>query len=134
MSTIKWSEVVKKAWKDPEFKNFLLDNPREAIQKVTNTELPDDFEFFVHEQTNNQVHLVLPLPETDYATKASSGDGDEKAVFLEPDDAGDSDKKAVFLEPDDAGDGDEKAVFLEPDDAGNGDEKAVFLEPDDSDS
>lgn len=139
--SIKWSSVVKEAQSDADFKDFLIANPRKAIEQITATELPNGVEFFVHEQRPNQVHLVLPFDAYAKASN-SNGDGDDdKAVFVEPDDAGD--KKAVFVEPDDAGDkkavfvepddaSDDKAVFVEPDDAG--DKKAVFVEPDDANS
>ena len=121
---IKWSSVVKQAQKDVEFRTFLLEDPKAAIEQVTDIQLPDDVEFFVHEQSLKQVHLLLPFEQASYAS--SNGDGDDKAVFVEPDDK--SGDKAVFVEPDDkSGD---KAVFVEPDD--KSDDKAVFVEPDDT--
>lgn len=111
--TIKWSSVVQKAQNDPHFKSFLVKNPRAAIEQATDVELPADVEFVVHEQSLKQVHLVLPLQKVTYAVL--EGDGDEKAIFVEPDDS-ETDKKAIFVEPDDA-DSDEKAIFVEPDDS-----------------
>lgn len=127
---IKWSSVVKKAEGDAQFKSFLLDNPKAAIKQATDMELPADVEFFVHEQSPKQVHLVLPMTKSSYASTNGNGDGD-KGIFVEPDDTskGDGDK-AIFVEPDDASKGDEKAIFVEPDDAGG--DKAIFVEPDDA--
>jgi hypothetical protein len=67
---IQWSEIVKRAHTDPEFKKALLSNPREAIEKATGITLPEGVEFNIHEQSPAQVHLVLPL---DPATNVLSG-------------------------------------------------------------
>lgn len=71
---IKWSDIVKKAQEDPEFKKKLLKDPKAAIEEASGKELPKELQVYVHEQTEHSVHLVLPLPESPEARS--------KAVFL----------------------------------------------------
>ena len=53
-------EVVNKAGENPEFRARLLANPQDAIKETTGIEVPADVELFVHEESANSQHLVLP--------------------------------------------------------------------------
>ena len=58
-------DLITKAWEDEAFKQELLNNPREAIEKALGVPLPEGIDIYVHEQTPTSVHLVLPLkPES----------------------------------------------------------------------
>jgi hypothetical protein len=58
--TIPWSSIVQKALPNAEFKKALVENPRAIIEREAGVNLPEGVEYFVHEQTANQIHLVLP--------------------------------------------------------------------------
>lgn len=96
MSEVKWSALVEKAQADAEFKASLLANPKAAIEKATGITLPDNVNFYVHEQSLENVHLVLPMQKTSTTTSTN----DERAIFVEPDDTN-TDERAIFVEPDD---------------------------------
>ncbi len=57
---IKWSDIVKKAEEDAEFKKKLLKDPKAAIEEASGKKLPKELKVHVHEQTEDSVHLVLP--------------------------------------------------------------------------
>jgi hypothetical protein len=59
------SEIVLKAWKDPEYKKRLLTSPKEVIQEElrkirSELTLPENLQVYVHEETPNAVHMTLP--------------------------------------------------------------------------
>jgi hypothetical protein len=56
------SEIVRRAWRDAEFKQRLLTEPRATLEAVLGISLPQDLVIHIHEQTPTEVHLVLPMP------------------------------------------------------------------------
>lgn len=64
-----FSRIVKKAWEDENFKNELIQNPVEAIEKLTGEklDLPKGKEVIVNDQTNTSyVYINIPAkPEID---------------------------------------------------------------------
>lgn len=54
----KWSKVIAKAWFDESFKQKLLKNPEATCQEM-GIGYPG-VKFVLHENTEKQVHLVLP--------------------------------------------------------------------------
>jgi hypothetical protein len=60
---IKWSDIVKKAHADEEFKKKLLKDPKAAIEEASGSKLPDTLKVVVYEQTEDTVHLVIPTSE-----------------------------------------------------------------------
>ncbi|MEA1847470.1 MULTISPECIES: NHLP leader peptide family RiPP precursor [unclassified Chryseobacterium] len=64
-----YAEIVQKAWDDAGFKKELLENPVEAIEKLTGTKLnlPDGKRIIVRDQTDNSsVYINIPAkPNTD---------------------------------------------------------------------
>ncbi len=52
--------VIARAWEDQEFKRALLANSKATIESELGLVLPDDVEIYVHEQTDNEIHLILP--------------------------------------------------------------------------
>jgi hypothetical protein len=75
--------VVQKAWKDPEYKKRLLSSPKAVIEEELNkikpgAKLPEDLQFYVHEETPNALHISLPVPpksaaEEDWLKDAAGG-------------------------------------------------------------
>jgi hypothetical protein len=53
--------IVNKAMENKAFKQELLSNPKAAIAKELNTELPAEIEIEVVQQTPQKLYLVLPL-------------------------------------------------------------------------
>ncbi|WP_312176037.1 NHLP leader peptide family RiPP precursor [Chryseobacterium sp.] len=64
-----YAEIVQKAWDDAGFKKELLENPVEAIEKLTGTKLnlPNGKRIIVRDQTDNSsVYINIPAkPNTD---------------------------------------------------------------------
>ena len=52
--------LIEKATNDGEFRARLLENPRSAIEEVFGVNLPEGLSVKVHEQSDSEVHLVLP--------------------------------------------------------------------------
>jgi hypothetical protein len=54
-----WGEIVARAWRDQEYKQRLLDNPKEVLIEAGSS-VPDELEVRVVENTSNVRYLVLP--------------------------------------------------------------------------
>lgn len=62
-----FNEVVKKAWKSPEFKSELEANPIAAIEKLTGTKLnlPEGKTLVVRDQTDSStIYINIPVQQT----------------------------------------------------------------------
>lgn len=53
-------QIVTKAFKDVNFKQELMANPKGAIAKEFSTELPADIEIRVVEESEKIIYIVLP--------------------------------------------------------------------------
>lgn len=64
-----YSQIVQKAWDDPQFKSELMVNPVQAIEKVTGKklDLPEGKTIVVRDQTEEStVYINIPVkPNTD---------------------------------------------------------------------
>ncbi|MDE0052631.1 MAG: NHLP leader peptide family RiPP precursor [Gammaproteobacteria bacterium] len=49
-----------KADEDEEFRQQLIESPRQAIKEATGMTVPDGFSINVHEESATEFHLVLP--------------------------------------------------------------------------
>ena len=56
---MKYSDIIKKAWKDPKFKEELYKNPKEVLVKE-GIEIPQETQVFIHENTDKEFHFILP--------------------------------------------------------------------------
>ena len=56
------SDIIRRAWRDAEFKQRLLAAPRATLEASLGVSLPQELVIYVHEQTPTEVHLVLPMP------------------------------------------------------------------------
>jgi hypothetical protein len=69
------SDLIRRAWEDPEFKRRLLSQPRATIEDALGVTLPAGLNVYVHEQTPTDLHLVLPMPPA-----ASQSEGPAQAA------------------------------------------------------
>ena len=56
---MKYSDIIKKAWQDPKFKEDLCKNPKEALAKE-GIEILQETQIFIHENTDKEFHFILP--------------------------------------------------------------------------
>ena len=70
-------QLIAKAWKDPKFRQSLIQNPRSVISKEFGVEIPADISVNVLEETANSLYLVLP------ASPAAVGGGELSDMELE---------------------------------------------------
>ncbi|MFD0692575.1 NHLP leader peptide family RiPP precursor [Paenibacillus sp. GCM10027628] len=59
------TKIVQKALQDTAFKNHLVSDPKGALKKAFNIEIPDNVEIKIAEETNSQLILVLPANPTE---------------------------------------------------------------------
>jgi hypothetical protein len=53
-------DIIRRAWTDSEFKRSLLDNPKDVLEHFLGVTLPSEVTIYVHEETDTEIHLVLP--------------------------------------------------------------------------
>ena len=75
--------LVSRAGEDGDFRERLLQNPREAVEKEFGVTLPEDHEIHVHEETYTRTHVVLP-PQSRFseAEREAARTGGESLEFL----------------------------------------------------
>ena len=54
--------IAGKAGRDDGFRKALLADPRATVEAEVGIEMPGDIKLVVHEETNEELHLVLPSP------------------------------------------------------------------------
>lgn len=54
------TQVIQKAWEDPEFRERLLHDPKAVIQEMLGIQLPEHIQLKTLEETPDQIYLVLP--------------------------------------------------------------------------
>lgn len=54
------SQVIQRAWKDPDFKQKLLSDPKSAIQEALGITLPGHLKLKTVEESTDEMVLVLP--------------------------------------------------------------------------
>jgi len=54
-------QLIKKSWRDDQFRQALLQDPKTTIQAALGTEVLDGVEVQVFQETPDQVYLVLPM-------------------------------------------------------------------------
>jgi hypothetical protein len=53
-------EIITRAWNDAAFKRDLLSNPKDVIEASMGVTLPAEVRIYVHEDSDTDIHLVLP--------------------------------------------------------------------------
>jgi hypothetical protein len=54
------ADIVRRAWADPAFKRSLLASPKVVIERTLGVTLPAEVKIYIHEETDTEIHLVLP--------------------------------------------------------------------------
>ncbi|MCY4513938.1 MAG: NHLP leader peptide family RiPP precursor [Candidatus Tectomicrobia bacterium] len=54
------AELIARVTDDEDFRAFLLEDPKAAIQQATGIAIPEDFIIRVHEENGMTAHVVLP--------------------------------------------------------------------------
>jgi hypothetical protein len=52
--------LIRKAWKDSEFRNQIVLDPKGAVEKYLGRRLPGEVRIFVHEEDLNNIHFSIP--------------------------------------------------------------------------
>lgn len=54
------SQIIERAWIDPEFKKRLMSDPKAAIKEALGISLPESFKVRTVEESSDEFYLVLP--------------------------------------------------------------------------
>lgn len=54
------AKILERAAKNPEVRAKLLTDPKSVFEETFNITLPDSFKLVVHEETPDNLHIVLP--------------------------------------------------------------------------
>lgn len=54
-------ELIKRCWEDDDFKNELLADSKTVVESLMGDKLPPGFSITVHEESQNQIHIVIPV-------------------------------------------------------------------------
>lgn len=54
-------ELIKRCWEDDDFKNKLLADSKTVVEGLMGDKLPPGFSITVHEESQNQIHIVIPV-------------------------------------------------------------------------
>jgi hypothetical protein len=82
--------IAEKAAGDEDFRNWLSKDPKGAVQEAVSklagreVQLPDDLEVVVHQNSPNQVHVVLPSAGDESVAKVSADDLQSAGYALSP--------------------------------------------------
>lgn len=52
--------ITKRAFEDESFRKLLINDPKKAIQDEFNEQIPDGIKIYVHEETEDTYHFVIP--------------------------------------------------------------------------
>ena len=52
--------LIQKAWKDPEFKQQVVSNPKEMFEQYLGRKLPLELKIVIHEEDENTLHFSIP--------------------------------------------------------------------------
>jgi hypothetical protein len=66
------AQITARAWKDPQFKQRLLKNPKAVLENEFAIKIPDQTECKVVEETASTTYLVLPMQPDDVAPEQLS--------------------------------------------------------------
>jgi hypothetical protein len=66
---VELTDIIRRAWRDVEFKQQLLADPRAVLERELGVTLPAGVRIHIHEQTPEDLHLILP-PQPEQAEAA----------------------------------------------------------------
>src|SRR5690242_18533589 len=55
-------EIISRALADSDFRCSLLSDPKAVIERCLGVSLPPEVKLWVHQDTETEIHLVLPYP------------------------------------------------------------------------
>lgn len=67
-------DIIVKAWRDERFRQNLLKNPKQAIEKEFNITVPNDMNIAVHEEHEDSLHLIVPSKPSNFTAEELSDD------------------------------------------------------------
>lgn len=62
--------LIEMCWKDPEFKQQVIANPKDLFEKFLGQKLPADLKIYIHEEDRSTIHFAVP-PAPQTATELS---------------------------------------------------------------
>ncbi len=77
-------KLIKRAWEDAEFKKELLANPKAAIEKVLQIQIPDSIEVQFFEETPDKMCFVLPVDPASVTSEKLDSNGDFEPQSMYP--------------------------------------------------
>jgi len=54
------TNLIEKCWKEPEFREKVLKDPKGMLEAFLGKSLPSDFKVVIHQEDANTLHLALP--------------------------------------------------------------------------
>ncbi len=67
-------DIILRAWKDEDFRQRLIKDPKTAIAADFNLKIPDDLEISVREEDDHKIHLIVPAKPSNIAANKMSED------------------------------------------------------------
>src|SRR6476646_1999087 len=67
------ARLITKAWKDPDFRKEVVNDPKGMLEKYLGQKLPGGIKIFVHEEDANTLHMSIP-PAPSNVTELSDED------------------------------------------------------------
>lgn len=64
--------IIARAWRDPEYRDELLSNPRSAVSEELDIEVPEETNIEVLEEREDTLYLVLPRNPNEFVNKELS--------------------------------------------------------------
>lgn len=65
-------DIIVKAWRDEAFRQALIKNPKQAIEKEFDIKVPKDMDISVHEENEHSLHLIVPSVPSNFTTEELS--------------------------------------------------------------
>ncbi|MCA9508263.1 MAG: NHLP leader peptide family RiPP precursor [Myxococcales bacterium] len=67
-------DIIVKAWRDENFRQQLLKDPKNAIEREFDIKVPHDMNISVHEENEQSLHLIVPSVPPHFITGDLSDD------------------------------------------------------------
>lgn len=68
-----WELIIRRAIKDPDFRERLIDDSRSTIAEATGQAIPEGIEIVVVENKPKTFHIVLPSADLDFSAADVAG-------------------------------------------------------------
>jgi prefoldin subunit 5 len=62
-------DIIVKAWRDEKFRQNLLKNPKKAIEDEFSIKVPAGTKIFVHEESEDSIHLIVPAIPSNFSAE-----------------------------------------------------------------